>query len=111
MLVFTVFDEQVECKTSELAIFDTPNGETCASYLGEYLQGLGSRTNLLNPTDTSACQVCQYGRGSDYLVTLNLNDYIYGWRDAGIVALFAVSSYACVYALMKLRTKQSKKAE
>lgn len=112
MLVFTLFDENVECKTSELAIFDTPNaGQTCQSYLADYLAGPGLRNNLLNPDATSGCRVCQYGRGSDYLRTLNLNDYIYGWRDAGIVALFAFSSYACVYALMKLRTKSSKKAE
>ena len=111
MLVFTLFDEEVKCKRSELAIFDTPNGETCSSYLGDYLQGLGSRTNLLNPDATSGCEVCQYTRGSDYLVTLNLADYYYGWRDAAIVVIFAISSYALVYGLMKLRTKQSKKAE
>lgn len=111
MLVFTLFDAEVQCNEDQFAIFDTPNGETCASYLSEYLQGPGSRTNLVNPDATSGCRVCQYGRGSDYLHTLNLNDYYYGWRDAAIVALFAFSSYALVYVLMKLRTKQSKKAE
>ena len=50
-------------------------------------------------------------RGSDSLKTLNLKEYYYGWRDIGIVAIFALSSYALVYLLMKLRTKASKKAE
>ena len=59
----------------------------------------------------SGCKVCQYRRGSDYLYTVNLNDYYYGWRDAAICVLFALSSYGLVYALMKLRTKASKKAE
>lgn len=100
MLVFTTFDSPVVCKRDELAIFDTPSGQTCAEYLADYMMGLGSRTNLLNPEATSGCEVCQYTRGSDYLMTLNLKDYYFGWRDAAIVALFALSSYGCVYALM-----------
>ncbi|CBF82934.1 hypothetical protein AN3329.2 [Aspergillus nidulans FGSC A4] len=100
MLVFTTFDAPVHCERSELAVFNTPDGQTCGEYLADYMQGLGSRTNLLNPNDTQDCKVCQYRTGSDYLYTINLKDYFYGWRDAAIVALFAVSSYACVYALM-----------
>jgi len=111
MLTFTLFDEEIKCKPHELAIFDTPGNETCAAYLGEYMQGLGSRINLLNPEATAACEVCQYRFGSDYLATINLGEYYYGWRDAGIVALYAVSSYVMVYLLMKLRTKQSKTAQ
>lgn len=111
LLVFTAFDVQVQCKDSEFAVFDTPNGQSCASYLAEYMQGAGSRTNLVNPDATSGCRVCQYRTGADYLHTLNLNDYYFGWRDAGIVVIFALSSYGCVYLLMKLRTKSSKKAE
>lgn len=111
LLVFTSFDVQINCKESEFAIFNPPSGETCAQYLTAYQQGMGARTNLTNPDATSGCRVCQYTRGSDYLYTINLNDYYYGWRDAAICCLFAISSYALVFALMKLRTKASKKAE
>ena len=111
MLVFGVYDTDVNCKKNELAIFDTPNGTTCGDYLSTFMQGMGSRMNLLNPDATSGCEVCEYRRGSDYLYTVNLKEYYYGWRDAGIVCIFAISSYALVYLLMKLRTKQSKKAE
>lgn len=111
LLIFTTFDAPVHCEKEEFAVFNTPDGQTCGEYLAEYMQGLGSRTNLVNPSATRDCKVCQFRTGGDYLYTLNLKDYYYGWRDAGIVALFAISSYACVYALMKLRTKASKKAE
>ncbi|KAL5355513.1 ABC-2 type transporter-domain-containing protein [Aspergillus floccosus] len=111
MLTFTVFDVEVKCKDSEFALFDPPNGTTCANYLSTYMQTIGARMNLINPDATEGCRVCQYTRGSDYLVGINLMDYYYGWRDAAIVALFALSSYALVYALMKLRTKASKQAE
>ncbi|KAL5594056.1 hypothetical protein BROUX41_001108 [Berkeleyomyces rouxiae] len=115
MAVFALHDQPVRCKESELAIFDLPAaaasaGQTCADFLAPYLEGIGKSANLLNPNATSDCRVCQFRSGSDYLKTLNLNAFSYGWRDVGVVAGFVCSSYALVYALMKLRTKATKKA-
>jgi ABC-type multidrug transport system permease subunit len=111
MLVFGLFDRDVKCKDQEFAMFNTPNGQTCGEYLSDFMQTIGSRMNLVNPDATEGCRVCQYTYGSDYLTTINLKDYYYGWRDTGIVALFVVSSYGLVFGLMKLRTKASKKAQ
>ncbi|KAI4146618.1 MAG: hypothetical protein L6R39_003391 [Caloplaca ligustica] len=111
LLTFTVFDNVVQCNDHEFALFDTPNNQTCGEYLAAYRAGLGARTNLVNPEATSGCRVCQYRFGSDYLLTLNIADYYVGWRDAGIVVIFAISSYVMVYLLMKLRTKATKTAE
>lgn len=111
MLVFDVFSTPVHCKETEFAIFDTPNATTCIDYLSGYMETMGSRMNLTNPDATSGCRVCEYRTGADYLYSINLKDYYYGWRDIGVVAIFAISSYALVYLLMKLRTKASKKAE
>lgn len=111
MLVFDVWGTEVECRDHEFALFDPPNGTTCGQYLSEYMQGMGSGSRLINADATSGCRVCPYRDGSDYLRTVNLLEYSYGWRDAGIVAIFVFSSYAMVYLLMKLRTKTSKKAE
>ncbi|KAF2813847.1 ABC transporter [Mytilinidion resinicola] len=111
LLVFTDFSWDIKCKESEFAVFDPPSGQTCAQYLDAWLNGPGSRNNLVNADATTQCKVCQYRSGSDYLYTVNLLDYYYGWRDAAICVIFAISSYALVYLLMKLRTKASKKAE
>lgn len=112
MLVFDVWGTEIKCSDKEFARFDPPNGTSCGEYLEEYLgQGLGMISNLVNPDATSECKVCSYTKGEDYLRTLNLNEYYYGWRDTAIVVIFAISSYALVYVLMKLRTKTSKKAE
>jgi ATP-binding cassette subfamily G (WHITE) protein 2 (SNQ2) len=111
ILTFTIYDAEVKCSSEEFALFDTPNNQTCAEYLADYLVGEGVSTNLVNPDATSGCRVCQYTTGADYLATLNLAHYYDGWRDAAIVVIFAISSYAMVYLLMKLRTKASKKAE
>ncbi|KAL1860169.1 hypothetical protein Plec18170_002118 [Paecilomyces lecythidis] len=111
LLVFGVWDTDVKCSDAELAVFNPPSGSTCEQYLSEYMQSLGARSTLLNPDDRSACRVCPFRSGSDYLATVNLNDYYYGWRDAAIVAIFVISSYILVYLLMKLRTKASKTAK
>ena len=111
MLVFDIWGTDVTCKPSELALFDPVNGTTCGEYLAGYLHGMGRGARLLNPEATAECQVCPYSSGSAYLQALNLKEYYYGWRDAGIVVIFALSSYGLVYLFMKLRTKTSKKAE
>jgi ABC-type multidrug transport system permease subunit/ABC-type multidrug transport system ATPase subunit len=111
MLTFDVWGKEVRCAEGEFARFNPPNGSTCGDYLAPYLQGMGASSNLINPDATANCRVCQYRDGSDYLRGMNLNGYYYGWRDAGIVVIFAISSYVLVFVLMKIRTKTSKKAE
>ncbi|KAH6665200.1 putative Brefeldin A resistance protein [Halenospora varia] len=111
LMVFTTYDVQVSCKESEFSMFDPLANQTCGEYLSDYLQGMGSGTNLTNPDALTGCRVCQYKTGADYLATVNVPDYYMGWRNIGIVAIFVCSGYGLVYLLMKLRTKQSKKAE
>jgi ABC-type multidrug transport system ATPase subunit len=110
LLVFPLFDKEIHCTESEFAVFDTPSNQTCRQYLADFLNGAGAGTNLVNPDATRGCRVCQYSMGSDYLATINLKDYYYGWRDAGILVIFVISSYVLVYGLMKLRTKATKRA-
>ena len=100
----------VACKKEELAVFEPAANQTCGQYLSNYQLGMGAGTNLLNPDATSGCEVCQYKSGADYLRALNIKQEYYGWRNVGIVALFAVSSYSLVFLMMKLRTKATKKA-
>lgn len=111
LLTFTTWDKPVSCKESELAIFDPAPNQTCGEYLQIYQQGMGAATRLLNPANTSGCQVCQYSRGSDFLRTLNIQQEYYAWRNVGIVIGFVLGFYALVYFMMKLRTKATKKAE
>ncbi|OPB40694.1 ABC drug exporter AtrF [Trichoderma guizhouense] len=110
MLTFGIWGSKVSCKEEEFAVFDPANG-TCAEYLRDYIAGAGWRINLTNPDATSGCRVCEFKNGSDFLTTLNINHYFYGWRDIGISVIFAISGYALVFGMMKLRTKASKKAE
>jgi ABC-type multidrug transport system permease subunit/ABC-type multidrug transport system ATPase subunit len=109
ILVFAIWDTEVTCAASELALFNPVNG-TCGEYLASYLQDMGRGAILLNPDATAQCEVCPYSSGNGYLKNINLHEYYYGWRDAGIVVIYAISSYALVYLFMKLRSGASKKA-
>ncbi|EKD14968.1 uncharacterized protein L3040_003835 [Drepanopeziza brunnea f. sp. 'multigermtubi'] len=107
MLVFDIWDTEVTCNESEFAIFDPPRGQTCGQYLERYLREAGSGSNLINPLATEECRVCQFREGGDYLKTLNLSKS-HGWRDVGIVVVFALASYAMVFLCLKLRNGRSK---
>ena len=37
LLVFVDFDREIQCKESEFAIFNPPQGQSCAEYLAPYL--------------------------------------------------------------------------
>ncbi|KAK3672744.1 hypothetical protein LTR78_007330 [Recurvomyces mirabilis] len=111
LLIFTTWDKPVKCNPDEIALFHPAVGQTCAEYLEVYQTSTGSGINLLNPSDTVNCRVCQYSSGADYLRTLNLAEKSDGWRNAGIVVVFVIGIYGLVYLMMKLRTKQTKKAE
>ncbi|CAG8891148.1 unnamed protein product [Penicillium egyptiacum] len=111
MLTFGLWGAKVTCNEDEFAFFEPLDGTTCVQYLSDYMSGAGSSINLVNPDAISACKVCQYTDGSDFLRNLNIKNYTTGWRDIGISVIFAISGYALVFGLMKLRTKASKKAE
>ncbi|KAK0710828.1 hypothetical protein B0H67DRAFT_583515 [Lasiosphaeris hirsuta] len=80
-------------------------------YLRDYMQGMGTGTNLLNPEALSDCKMCPYADGSAYLNTTNRNGYVYGGRGTALMVLFSFSTYGCVYLLMMIRSKISKTAE
>jgi hypothetical protein len=105
LLVCTSFDAQIQCRESELAIFESSAGSTCAAYLFEYSSDIGPQENLTN------LGYFQYHGGSDYLSGFNLLDYYYGRRDATIRVTLTLSPYILVFLLMILSTKASKEAK
>jgi ABC-type multidrug transport system permease subunit len=90
LLTSGLFDWNVKIRTNGLAIFDKPNGQTCQQYLSRYMSpdGLVHLANLINSEATSDCRVCQYSRGSHYLITLNMTDSSVGWRDMEFCVIF-----------------------
>lgn len=103
LLVFPIWDVQVQCEMSEMAIFNPPAGSTCGDYLQAYLansppgyldnpvrsrsarasSAVESRLTLsfLCPLQaaTANCMYCPIQQGSEYLAQRNLYRWIYGW--------------------------------
>ena len=130
-----MWDVQVQCAIEEMAIFNPPAGSTCGDYLQTYLS-MGPQGYLDNPVRlasgssprrltlpltpppptcalqnaTANCMYCPVASGAEYLAQRNLYRHVYGWRNICITALFCLSSYACVFVLMKLRSKKTKVA-
>jgi len=56
----------VVCAQNELAVFDPPSGQTCGTYLANYLDG-GASGTLLNPTASAGCEYCPIRNANQFL--------------------------------------------
>lgn len=103
-----VWDVDIQCKPNELTQIPLPSGTTCGEYMADFLSS--NAGYIVDASNSTMCEYCEYTTGADYLKTMNINEKYYGWRDVGITALFCISSYALVFLMMKLRSKATKTA-
>ncbi|KAK3711294.1 ATP-binding cassette transporter snq2 [Vermiconidia calcicola] len=94
VLAATLDGIPVQCTEDEAAHFDSPPGQTCSQYAGDFAQTAGGY--LLNPGATSDCQYCQYSVGNQYLASLNIQASE-KWRDFGIFLMFVFTNWMLVY--------------
>ncbi|PGH26589.1 hypothetical protein AJ80_01718 [Polytolypa hystricis UAMH7299] len=103
-----LWDVKVQCKPEEMVQIPVPGGQTCGEYMAKFLEtGAGY---VLDASDMGSCAYCPFETGSEYAKTLNWAEKYYSWRDTGITALFCLSTYGCVFLMMKLRSKKTKSA-
>ena len=107
LLNFSIAGMQLSCSEPEAVLVDPRSGMTCGNYLADYLEDQGLGRHLLNPDATSACQICPYTSGIDWLRTKNLEGRLQGWRYIGILAAFVVVFYAAIFVAMGLRYRRS----
>jgi hypothetical protein len=74
-------------------------------------RGASVSSHLENPAAPTAAEICSYFRTENCVQAMNLNEYSSGQRDAGMVVLVILGSYALVYLLMKVGTRTWKKVE
>ncbi|KAL3447762.1 ABC-2 type transporter-domain-containing protein [Aspergillus insuetus] len=103
-----LWDAKVDCADSEWVKIDIPGNETCGSYMGSFIEAAGGYVR--DATSMASCEYCEYAVGSEYAAQFNLKAKYYSWRDTGITALFCISTYLCVFLMMKLRSKKTKTA-
>lgn len=109
MLSTGIANQAVTCATNEYLTFNPPSGETCKTYMAEYIKYAGGY--LADPSATSNCQYCTYDSTNVFLEAVSAS-YAHSWRDFGILAVFIVFNMAAAVFLYWLaRVPKKSKAE
>lgn len=78
--------QDVDCTPVELVTLTPPSGQTCGTYMQQYISSAGGY--LTNPDASSACKFCSV-RTTDQFLEANFNiEYSRHWRDFGFVLVF-----------------------
>ncbi|ETW86786.1 ABC transporter [Heterobasidion irregulare TC 32-1] len=80
----------ITCKPEEFARFTPPSNQTCQAWASDFVTALGGY--LDNPNDTSECRYCQYQRGDEFFLPLNIR-FENRWRDVWIFFCFFVFNF------------------
>lgn len=95
--------DSIVCSDSELAIFQPPSGETCGSYMQQYIKQ-GALGALLNPEATNDCSYCPI-RDTDQVLARSGMYYQDRWRDWAYgfaYVIFNIAATFLLYALFRL---------
>lgn len=87
MLATAVANSVVDCSSTELTIFNPPNGQTCGDYMSPFLGFAGGK--LWDPEATADCRYCSISDTNRFLTALSIS-YSERWRNFGIVLIYAV---------------------
>ena len=86
----------VVCAQSELSVFQPPGGQTCGTYLADFLSMAPGQ--LLNPAATQDCSYCPLSVADEFLASYDVT-YDTRWRDFGIVWGFIAFNIFMTFAL------------
>lgn len=73
----------VVCGSGEVTTFEAPPGQTCESYMAEYLKTAPGYL-LNNPTSVGSCEYCPLSGADQFLAGYGVS-YDDRWRNSGIV--------------------------
>lgn len=106
-----LYGNKVVCSAIEVLKVSPPAGQTCAAYLGTYVQAY--RANLLNPDATRDCQICPIRSTSEFLEGLNIK-YSERWRNIGLLFVYVAFNMAAalvLYWLVRVPKSWSRKVK
>lgn len=81
----------ITCASNEILKFDPIEGQSCASYLQDYINIAGG--SLLNPEATQQCQFCPFSNTDSLLATLGIY-FEHRWRNYAITIVYSVVNAA-----------------
>ncbi|PGH08877.1 hypothetical protein AJ80_07749 [Polytolypa hystricis UAMH7299] len=101
-----VANAPVNCSPIELLKLSPPDNQTCASYLGPFMEMAGGR--LLTPNSTTACEYCPMSDTNGFLTVLGIH-FEDRWRNIGILFVYiAFNIVAAVSLYWLLRMPKGK---
>lgn len=89
MLSTGLANTNVVCAEKEFVRFDAPNGQTCSTYMADYLNRVGSGYLSANSAATSRCEFCTTSTTNSFLAAIN-SHYSDRWRNWGIMICFCI---------------------
>ncbi|PIA13810.1 hypothetical protein COEREDRAFT_99317 [Coemansia reversa NRRL 1564] len=89
----------IRCKGRDLFNFNIPNGETCASFAGNWLSSSNGYVRKLD--QTGFCEYCPYKFGDEYYANLNWS-FVHRWRNFCILIGFIVFNIFFTVLMIKL---------
>ncbi|CEL55831.1 hypothetical protein RSOLAG1IB_01843 [Rhizoctonia solani AG-1 IB] len=95
LLVNGIGNMDLTCSPTEIQTIVPPSGQTCSSYMSQYISTAGGY--LVNPNASSDCQFCPQSTTDTYLTSLNMS-YSHRWRNVGIMIAFVAFNVFLVYA-------------
>jgi len=90
----------ITCSDVEYVTVQPPPNQTCAQYMGSYLETAGGY--LTNPGSKSNCQYCAFRTTDEYLLaTVNIV-YSHRWRDLGLFCAYVTVNVCAIYTFSYL---------
>ncbi|KAK6455693.1 multidrug resistance protein [Scheffersomyces xylosifermentans] len=87
MLATGLANAKVTCSSKELVQFNPPNGDTCASFMADYIAKSGGY--LVSPDSTTDCHYCAMSSTNQFLTSVNAI-FSERWRNYGIFVAFII---------------------
>jgi len=78
LLTPVLWNLDIQCLDQELTNIPLPPSTRCGEYMAAFLEN--NNGSVIDPELSSSCAYCPYNNGADYLRTIKINDYSYGWR-------------------------------
>jgi ATP-binding cassette, subfamily G (WHITE), member 2, PDR len=105
----TLGQAPVQCAESEFQTFAPPDGETCMTYMENYMSSAGGY--LRDPENVDQCQFCQMDNTNQFLQHIN-SDWNHRWRDLGLLCVYVgFNVIAAIFLYWLFRVPKGRKAK
>ncbi|GMM37894.1 hypothetical protein DASC09_052190 [Saccharomycopsis crataegensis] len=100
-----VHNREVKCTKDEFLSFPPPAGQTCGSYMEDYMNASTFTGYLKDASATDMCHYCQYNYQDEVVAQFNVK-WEHRWRNFGFFWVYIVFNFAAMlgcYYIMRVK--------